>query len=470
MLLELSDRARKYIAPRPGLSRGAQIRDLLSRDPSIVILSMLALNFLRLISSLVLTRLLAPSDFGIIGIITLTQYTLIMLFDAGFDALVVQHRDVGDQRFFNAVWTVRFAQSILLALLMAISASAVARFFGDEALTSAIAVSALGFAATAPQSLSFMVAIRNKQVTLLSLIDVCSAVAGLVLTVCLALFLRNFWALVISGVVGVCIRTLLSYVLFPSPIYRFFLDRDTLAKIWNFSRFIAGSSLISLGVNQIDKLVLGRSMTIAEFGIYTIAASLAYVPQMFCETYGNRVLFPIYSQTYRNDPSSLRWMFHEKVKRVGPLYCFAVGGLIGFAPVLVAVLYQARYADVAYYLAVLSIPSFFALSSKSANEALVAMGHVRATYYANLVRLGWLVPAMSLAVYAERTGAILAVLALRELPATMYVWWALRRQGVLSLRRELPSFLVGICGIVVGWGAYKLIGVFFNVLPAGLLG
>ena len=470
MLLALTDRARRYLSLHPGTSAWDQSRSLMRRDPSVVIASMLALNFLRLVSSFILTRLLAPSDFGVVGIITLTQFVLLMLFDVGFDALVVQHRDFEDRRFFDVVWTVRFAQSILLASIMAISASIVARFFGNADLTNVIAVSALGFVATAPQSLSFSVATRNREVILLSAIDVGQAFVGLIITICFALIFRNVWALIISSIVAVVIRTLLSYLLFPSPVYRFSFDREILSQIWKFSRFIVGSSVLTLMIGQIDKFVLGRSMTISEFGIYMIASGLAYVPQMFCETYGSRVLFPTYSHAFRSDPNSMRQAFHEKLRRVGPLYCFAVGGLIGFAPVLIALMYQERYANVAYYLAILSIPSFFALSSKAANDALVAIGQVRATYQANLVRLGWLIPAIGLAVYLERTDAILAAIAFREVPPTIFVWWALRRRGVLSLRRELPTFLIGVCGLAVGWGVYKLTGMFFHLTPVGLFG
>jgi O-antigen/teichoic acid export membrane protein len=470
MWLELADRARRYIAPYPGLSRWEQLLALTKRDPSIVIAAMLTLNFLRLISSLVLTRLLAPSDFGVVGIITLTQYILLMLFDVGFDALVVQHRDIKDRRFLDVVWTVRFSQSVILAVIMVILANMIARFFGNDSLVEVLTVSSLGFLASAPQSLSLTVATRNKEVLLLSAIDVGLAFVGLVVTISLALLFRNFWALVVSSIAVVGIRTLLSYLLFPAPVYHFSFDRQILGQIWKFSRFIVGSSLITLVISQIDKFVLGRSMTIDEFGIYMIASGLAYVPQTFCEMYGSRVLFPTYSQAYRNDPSSMRQAFHEKLRRVGPLYCFAVGGLIGFAPVLIAIMYQNRYANVAYYLAVLSIPSFFALSSKAANEALVAVGHVRATYHANLVRLGWLIPAMSLAVYLQQTGAILMAIAFRELPATMYVWWALRKCNVLSVRNELPAFLIGMCGIAVGCGAYKIVDVVFHIVPVGLFG
>jgi hypothetical protein len=70
-------------------------------------------------------------------------------------------------------------------------------------------------------------------------------------------------------------------------------------------------------------------------------------------------------------------------------------------------------------------------------EALIAVGKVRATYYANLVGLGWLFPATGLTVYSGQTDAILVAIAFSELPATIYTWWKLRARGVLSLRREL---------------------------------
>jgi O-antigen/teichoic acid export membrane protein len=222
-------------------------------------------------------------------------------------------------------------------------------------------------------------------------------------------------------------------------------------------------------VSQIDKVVLGHFLTIDQFGIYILAVNLAFVPQMFCGMYGQRVLFPTYAQAYRDDPNSMRRVFHENLRRVGPLYCFVVGGLIGFAPVVIAVMYQDRYAQAAYYLALLSIPSFFALSSVAATEALVSVGEVRATYHANLVRLGWLFPATGLAAYSGRADAILVAIAFSELPATIYTWWKLRKEGVLSLRRELPTFLVGALGIVIGWGAYKIVGLFFHITPVGLL-
>jgi O-antigen/teichoic acid export membrane protein len=447
----------------------AQVRALMGRDPSIIALTMVIHNLLRIVGSLVLTRILAPEDFGIIGLVTVVQYTVVMLFDAGTDTFIVRHHDIRDRRLLDVVWTVRFVQSIILAAVLAVSAGLFARILGNESLTSVLVVSALGFLAGAPQSLSFSLAIRDKRLILVSCADIFLAILVLVLTIGFAFYLRSYWAFVISGIAGTSIRTLLSYVLFPSSIFRFSLDAKIVGEIWKFSRFVAGSSILTLFLSQIDKFVLGHFLTIGDFGIYMLAVNISFVPRTFCGMYGQRVLFPTYAQAYRDDPNSIRRVFYEKLRRVGPLYCFLVGGLIGFAPVVIAVMYQERYAPAAYYLALLSIPTFFVLSSIAATEALVAVGEVRVTYQANLVRLSSLIPALALAMYSGRIDAILIVIALSELSATIYIWWKLWEVGVLTLRRELLTFLLGALGIVTGWVAYKTIGLFFHIPAVGLL-
>jgi lipopolysaccharide exporter len=477
-LIGAADRARRSVRPfsgfvkavKPSIDMWSQVRALAFREPSIIIATMVALNVVRLASTLIFTRLLAPADFGIVGILGVAQYTVIMLLDLGTDTFIIRHPEIKERQQLNVVWTLRFVRMCVAAAVIALSAGAVARFFDNESLRLPLIVSALGLVAAAPQSLSITLATREKKLVLLSSIDIFLAVFNLALTIALALLFRNYWALIIGSIIGTSVRSLLSYLLFPSPLYWFSFEKRFAGEMWEFSRYVAGSSAITLFLSQIDKFILGRFLPIQDFGIYTIAANLAFMPQTFCGMYGSRVLFPTYSNAYRNDPGSVRQIFHDKLRRVGPLYCFGVGGLIGFAPVIISLMYQDRYSLAAYYFQLLSIPCFFALSCLAATEALVAIGQVRTTYYANLVRLFWLIPAISLAVYSGRTTAILIAIALTEIPATIYTWCKLRCAGVLSIRREAPSFLIGMLGLAAGVGAHKIASLYFHISAIGLLG
>jgi lipopolysaccharide exporter len=446
-----------------------QLLGLATRDPSVVVLTMFILNVLRLASSLILTRLLAPADFGIAGMVTVAHYTLMMLLDLGTDAFLIRHREVLTRHQLDVIWTIRFVRLVMVALLTALAAGIISRLLGNPSLTIVLTVSALGILASAPLSLSATLAVRDKRLILVSCIDVGMAIFNLLLTIGFALWIKNYWALVVSSILGTAAHSALSYLLFPCPVYRFAFDAKLATELWKFSRYVAGSSIITLILSQIDKFVLGHFLTIGQFGIYMLAANLAFVPRVFCGTYGSRVLFPTYAQAFRADPSSLKPMFHAKLRLVGPLYCFAVGGLIGFAPVVIYVMYPHEYGNAAFYLALLSVPSLFSLSSTAATEALIVLGDVQATYHANLVRISWLIPMLCTAAYLGNTNAVLLALALGELPAIVYTWWKLRKNGILSLRLELPSFIVGGSGVFVGWLLYKFAELFIPNIPHGLL-
>ncbi len=134
----------------------ALIRNIGTRDPSVIIGTLITLNLLRVISSLLLTRLLSPTDFGVIGMVSVAHYTITMLLDFGTDAYLVRHREIHDRRQLDVIWTITFLRLIFVAAITALGAGVFSHLLGNETLTVVLAVSALGFLASAPQSLSLI--------------------------------------------------------------------------------------------------------------------------------------------------------------------------------------------------------------------------------------------------------------------------------------------------------------------------
>src|SRR5438552_730727 len=92
-----------------------RLSHLSTRDPSIVIGTLVALNLVRILSSLVLTRLLSPADFGVAGMVAIAQFTINMLLDFGADAYLIRHRDIRDRRQLDVIWTIRFLRLVAVA-------------------------------------------------------------------------------------------------------------------------------------------------------------------------------------------------------------------------------------------------------------------------------------------------------------------------------------------------------------------
>lgn len=444
------------LPPGPQSSIGKK-RNVLLRDTNVVVISVVLANLLRALSSVVLTRLLVPEIFGISGIIGSIIFAFGMVSDLGFQAFVVRHPDGDKPRFLDTIWTIAVLRSAVLTCATFVLAPTIAALFGKPELTPLVEVSALVFVIEGVASLTLLTALRHRRVLRLSLLELAALLLQVLVSLVLAYFWRNYWAILVSLLVGSAFKSLLSYVLFANSLRKPALDKHYIRELWGFARFVTGSSIITLLLLQSDKFALGRLMSLDDFGFYILAGNLAAAPLAFTTAYASRVLFPAYSQAWRDGEENLRALFYAKRRLPSLLYCFAAGGLIGCAPLVIAVLYDPRYAASAIYLQILAIAPLFALASYSGNETLTATGHIKATFQANLAKLAWFCIAGPAGyAWGGVLGLVLAV-GLMEIPAIILKWTQMHRLGLLDLSQELLFLAAGGAGIVIGAVADQLI-------------
>jgi hypothetical protein len=115
-------------APTPSMVR--KLRDIAGRDTNVVVFSVIVANVLRALSSVVLTRLLAPEVFGISGVIASIIFAFGMVSDLGFQAFVVRHPDGDNPRFLDTIWTMAVLRSVILTCAAFALAPTMAHLFG----------------------------------------------------------------------------------------------------------------------------------------------------------------------------------------------------------------------------------------------------------------------------------------------------------------------------------------------------
>jgi O-antigen/teichoic acid export membrane protein len=444
---------------RPADIRGlaSRVAKVALRDTNVVVASVVLNNLLRAVSSVILTRLLVPEVFGIAGLIASVSFTVGLASDLGFQAFVVRHRDGDKPRFLDTVWTIAVARSILLTLLLVMLASPIASLFGKPELAPLIAVSSLTFLIEGVASLTLLTALRHRMILRLSLLELAVAILQLVLATIFAYLLRSYWAILIAILVSSAFKSLLSYLLFPDAVRRIAFDPQYIRDLWGFARFVTGSSIITMVLIQCDKLVLAGVMPLDSFGLYILAGNLASAPLAFTSAYASRVLYPHYSQLWRDGVEDLRTLFYARRWLPSLLYTFSAGGLIGAAPLIIAILYDPRYAGAAIYLQLLAISPLFALASNSANEALTATGRIRATFQASLAKLAWLGVAGPIGYLTGDVIGLIAAVGLMEPAVVVFKWFQLHRAGLLDLGKEMILLLAGVGGIAAGMaGDYLL--------------
>lgn len=417
---------------------------------SFLIFSVIFSNVLRIVSSVILTRVLGPQQLGLAAIIQSIFFTLALISDAGFQAFVVRHRHGEDSRLLDVIWSLHLLRGAGLFTL-GVVIGIFFYFTGPTPLLGLLlACAALTFAIDGAASPAFFIAVRTGSVRLLSTLDVIILGVQIGTTIIAAFILHSVWAIVIGMIISSAVRTTLSFIVFPNARRRFRYDPAIGSELWKFSRVIASSSFLTLILTQIDKLLLASFLSVAAFGVYSTAVNLASAPQALAHNYANRVIFPHLARVWRSDPGRMKIEFYRSRGILFYGFLFAVGGLIGSANTVVDVLYDHRYAQAGIYLGFLAIPTAMIIATRSQSECLVATGRPSIGLEMNIGRIVWLVAAGPLAFVYGGLLAFLAVLASIELPAYLWGAYCMHRQHLLSVRFELLAWAISLAGVVSG--------------------
>jgi lipopolysaccharide exporter len=442
-----------------GEHRFARRVSKLAMTPSATVLGTVALtNIVRVFSSAILTRLLTASDYGVVGIVTSVTFIVGMLSDFGFFAFVVRHERGGESDFLDEVWTIRLLRSLgVTALLIALSLP-YASFTGKMLLAPVLAIWSLNQALDGFSSLAFAQAVRERFVRKLSWMEFGVNLSQVLVTVVLAAVVHSYWAIVVAVLTSGALKTTLSYTLFDNSRRRFKFSRERAAEIWRFSRFIAGSSTLTLLLVQTDKVILSRILPLALFGLYSLAVLLALAPRAAVTPYCTRILFPSYAAHFREHGlAGFSRVFYARRRLISRLYMFALGGLIGGAPLIIAILYDPRYAPVASLLRIVAISTMLVMNNNATEQALIAIGKTQVQLHINLARVTWLAVLGTLGFVVSGPIGLIWAVGTIEVAAMFWSWLSLYRIGALQLREEILALGVAGLGVALGVGANEAV-------------
>lgn len=429
------------------------VRRAVRADTTTVVGTVVLLNLLRIVSTIVLTRLLNAEAYGVVGIVTSISVVFALISDIGVVAFVIRHERGLDTQLLDEIWTIRLARSVLLTLAMAALAEPVAQFMQKPELFWPLVLGSLTFTLDGLSSMAIATALRENLVKRLSFVDLIASLFVFAVSVGLAWMWGNFWAILVTTLLGQGLRAILSYAWFPNSGRRLRFSGARVVELWGFARYITGSTIITLVLSQTDKLVLSRLFTLDVLGLYVLASNLATAAAGLAMAYSARVLYPHFARTWRESPGSLRTEFYRQRMLMSALYIFAVGGTLGAADLIVAILYDERYYAASVFFQLLSVSTLFSLNNQATNELMIASDRQYFTFRVNLARLIYLCTCAYPAYRWLGSTGIIAVIGSTELVAQLYGWAILMRLRLLDVRREALLLLLAGIGIALGLAA-----------------
>ena len=450
-----------------------KLADLRSRILSSVKLSSLQFASqigLRLISTIILTRLLAPEIYGVFAIVLLYRYLLEMFSDLGIRSIILTKEGDVDRTFLQTCWTVSVMRGVLIAavsigIALIIAALQASDLFSSESAYAAHvlpwAIAALGGVSTVAslQTVNRYVYERNMAFGFVTLVTVLSNLLGLLATIALAYWLRSVWALVIGAYIQFGTVTVLSFFVFKGPPMGFALDRPSLAIAIGRGKWIIGHSALTALSQSADRLVLGFVMNSSLFGFYFIARQIVDLGSGFLTTVHTQMGLQVFSRIMEEGPQIFRKKYYRYRLIFDALAGAGAGGVFILAPQIVDLIFDDRYQQVGPFVQLLAF-SLLLIGPLILREAFSAERKFREMTILSLVSTLVLWGALLIAIWLENISAALIAIALHRLPEAAILWWLAKRRDWLVIWRE-SLVLVAFCGgTVIGWALLALWKIF----------
>lgn len=366
-------------------------------------------RILRIGRIMVLTRLLVPEEFGLIAMVMMSIVMVESITDAGIRLSVIQHKDGADKNYLNAAWWIQFGRGACIFALSAIVAPFIAAFYEKPELTNLLRVSFVVILVSGIVSPRVHLLEREFRFGKWVSLSFLSAVVGTAVTIALAFYLHNVWAVVYGNIIertSYCIITFLVCPFFP----RLPIDRESLKKIIGFAKGILGLSFLNLIAKQADIIVLGKVVSSASLGFYYLALKLAEQPMNFFARIVSPVLLPAFAKK-QSEPDSLRQALYS-VNRLVSIIVLPLACLVSaYSDPLLAVIYGSQYSVAAQVLSILSITIFFKIQIVVLTQMLFGLGlphlHRKASFYRSIFIVATIYPAVM--IYSVN-GAALTIL------------------------------------------------------------
>lgn len=314
-------------------------------------LSQFGRQAIQFATTMVLARLLQPSDFGLVGMATVVTGFVGIFKDLGTSAAVIQKKELSQELlstifWLNAVFGAAAGAAVFFTSPMA------AQYYRDPRLVPLLQALSATFAVSGVTILQQSMLARDLEFDAIAKIELASSFAGAVVGIAAALRGQGAWSLVYQTLAMTVVATALLWRRSGWRPSLCFEVRE-IKSIGSFSMNLTGYSILNYFSRNVDYLLIGRYLGASELGYYTLAYRLMLYPLQSVSSVVSRVMFPVYSRM-QDDLESFRRAYLDIIGMIAMVTFPMMAGLWIVAEPFIVAFYGEKWRPVVLLLLILA--------------------------------------------------------------------------------------------------------------------
>ncbi|WP_313028776.1 lipopolysaccharide biosynthesis protein [Soonwooa sp.] len=302
--------------------------------------------------SIILARLLTPTDFGTIALFGIFIGVASALIDGGMGASLIRTKDVTDDDY-STVFYFNIGVAIFAYLVVFFIAPLVSSFYQLPIITDLVRVYALILIIN-----SFVTVQRTHFVKELNFktafkIQLPSLIIGGITGIVLAYVGYGVWSLVYSAILQSIIFTL-QHWFYSSWRPQWVFNKEKFKYHFSFGYKMTLSGLLDILFQNLYIVLIGKLFSLQQLGYYNRADSLKQLPVSNLSNALNKVTFPLFAKISHND-IKLREVYAKLLKLVIFIIAPTLMYMVVVAMPLIRFLFTDKWLPAVPYFQILSI-------------------------------------------------------------------------------------------------------------------
>ena len=323
--------------------------------------------------SIILARILLPSDYGIIAIVNIFITFANIFLSYGFNNALIQKKDA-DELDYSSVLYFNILLTVFIYLVLFFCAPLLSEFYGQgyEILTPVLRVLGLRLIVTGINSVQQAYVSKKMIFRQFFWSTMVGTVVSAVIGITMALNGGGVWSLVVQNLASIIVNTVtLAFLLRWIPLLKFSLAR--LKALWKFGSFMLVSGILMSAFEEVRALIIGKKYSLDEFAFYEKGKQFPSLVVNNTNTAIGTVLFPKMSNE-QDDLTRLKQTTRMSIQFSGFIMCPLILGLFAIAENFVIVVLTEKWRPVVNLMQCFCIFYLFQPMHTANIQAIKALG------------------------------------------------------------------------------------------------
>ncbi len=360
----------------------------------------------------VLSRLLSPSDFGLMGMIMVVIGFASAFADMGVSNAIIHRQDATSDQLSSLYW-LNIIAGVIIFLLICVSTPLVVGFYHEPRLSKLLYLAALVFLIT-PLGQQFQILLQKElKFDGLAKIEMTTTVLNAIVTIGAAFAGLGVYSLIWGQLVATSTRVALLCCngwRQWRPSFRF--SKQDIKGYMSFGFYQMGERTVNFLSANIDYIIIGRILGPAALGFYTLAYQIAIFPLIKINPVITRVMFPIFSKI-QNDNNTFKIGYSKAINYITLISFPMLAGMFVIAPEFVTLFLGEKWEPSITVLQILCTIGAFKSLGNPIGAVLYAKGRADIGFYWNILAMVLVGIAVIIGVNWGINGVAIAILALQ---------------------------------------------------------